>query len=82
MKLIISKLKNIDSSIYKVGNSGLKFCFVLTLFATLILSANLSIHNPNFFYFGISILKSALFFMAFFIICTIAIDTIKKDSDQ
>ena len=78
MKLIISKLKNIDSSIIRVCDGGLKFCFVLSLIATLILSTYLSIHNPALFYFGFSILKSALFFMAFFIICTIAIDTIKK----
>ena len=80
MKSIISNLKHIDSSINRVCNNGLKFCFVLSLIATFILSTYLSIHNPNLFYIGISILKSALFFMVFFIICTIATDTIKKDS--
>ena len=79
MKLFISKLKNIDSSISNVCNNGLKFCFVLSLISTLFLSTYISIHNPNLFYFGISILKSSLFFMAFFIICAIATDTIKKD---
>ena len=81
MKSIISNLKHIDSSINRVCNNGLKFCFVLSLIATFILSIYLSIHNPNLFYIGISILKSALFFMVFFIICTIATDTIKKDSN-
>lgn len=79
MKLFISKLKNMDSSISKVCNNGLKFCFVLSLLSTLILSAYISVHNPNLFYFGISILKNSLFFMVFFIICAIAIDTIKND---
>ena len=79
MKLFISKLKNMDTSILKVCNNGLKFCFILSLLSTLMLSTYISIHNPNLFYFGISILKTSFFFMAFFIICAIAIDTIRKD---
>ena len=79
MKLFISNFKNIDSSIKNVCKNGLKFCFALILIATLILTTYLSIHNPNLFYLGISIFRSSLFFMAFFIICAIAIDTIKKD---
>ena len=79
MKLLISNFKKINSSILKVLYNGLKFCFVLALFATFILSLYHSIHNIDLFVLGISLLKSSLFFTVFFIICSIAIDTIKKD---
>lgn len=79
MKLFITTYKKLDSSISKVCNNGLKFCFLLSLIATLVLCVYLSIHNPILFYMGLSLIKSALFFMVFFIICAIAIDTIKKD---
>ena len=79
MRWLIAKLKNMDTSIYGVCKNGLRFCFVLALLSTLLLSTYISIHNPNLFYVGISIFKSTLFFMVFFIICAIAIDTIRKD---
>lgn len=79
MKLFLSKFKNMDTSISKVLFNGLKFCFVLILISALLLSIYHSIHNLDLFYIGISIFKSSLFFIAFFAICAIAIDTIKKD---
>lgn len=79
MKLIIQKFKNIDTNIFRVCISGLKFCFVLMLISVFILSLYNSLHNPHIFYIGISLLKSTLFFSVFFIICALAIDTIKKE---
>ena len=79
MKKMLSKFKEINNSILKVSFNGLKFCLVLALFATFILSLYPSIHNLDLFILGISLLKSALFFAVFFVICAIAIDTIKKD---
>lgn len=79
MKLLLSKVKSIDRSILRVLYNGLKFCLVLALFSTFILSLYHSIHNLDFFYLGISLLKSDLFFIAFFIICAIAIDKMRKD---
>ena len=76
MKLIFNKIKNIDSKIYKVYISGLKFCLVLMLFACFILSLYQSIHNPDMFYIGYSLAKSALFFVVFFIMFSIVVDTI------
>ena len=79
MKLVINNFKKMDTSILKVKNNGLKFCFVLLLVATFILSLCLNVHNPTLFLIGVSLFKSSLFFIAFFIICALAIDTIKKD---
>lgn len=79
MRRILIKLKNIDNPILKVLYSGLKFCLVLALLATFILSIYHTVHNPDIFYIGISLFKSSLFYIAFFIICAIAIDTMKKE---
>lgn len=79
MRRILIKLKNIDNPILKVLYNGLKFCLVLALLATFILSIYRTVHNPDIFYIGISLFKSSLFYIAFFIICAIAIDTMKKE---
>ena len=82
MKKILLKLKNVDNSILKVLYNGLKFCLILALLATFILSIYHTVHNPDIFYIGISLFKSTLFFIVFFIICAIAIDTIKKEVER
>ena len=79
MKLVFSKLKSINTSILKVLYIGLKVCFVLLLISTFILSLYHSIHNFNLFYIGISLFRTSLFYIAFLFICSIGIDTIKKD---
>ena len=79
MQLILQKFKKIDSKIYKVYTNGLKFCFILMLISSFILCLYQSFHEPYIFYIGISLAKSSLFFIVFFIICAIAIDTIKND---
>lgn len=82
MKKTLLKLKNVDNSILKVLYNGLKFCLILALLATFILSIYHTVHNPDIFYIGISLFKSTLFFIVFFIICAIAIDTIKKEVER
>ena len=79
MKLVFSKLKSINTSILKVLYIGLKVCFVLLLISTFILSLYHSIHNFNLFYIGISLFRTSLFYIALLFICSIGIDTIKKD---
>ena len=79
MKLMISNFKEISKPILNVLYAGLKFCLVLALIATFILTLYHSIHNLDLFVLGLSLLKSTLFFAVFFVICAIAIDTIKKD---
>lgn len=79
MKLILNKIKNIDSKIYRLYISGLKFCLILILFACFILSLYQLIHNPDMFYIGFSLAKSALFFAVFFLMFSIVIDTITSN---
>lgn len=79
MKLIIENFKKIEPSILKICYSGLKFCLVLSLLCAFVLCIYQSVHNIYLFYIGTSVLKSTLFFAAFFVICAFAIDTIKKE---
>ena len=82
MRRILIKLRNVDNSILKVLYNGLKFCLILALLSVFILSIYHTVHNPDIFYIGISLFKSSLFYIAFFIICAVAIDTIKKDVER
>lgn len=82
MKLILNKIKKIDSKVYKVYISGLKFCLVLILFACFILSLYQSIHNPDMFYIGFSLAKSSLFFAVFFLMFSVVIDTITNNTKK
>ena len=82
MNLLFTNLKKLDSSIVRVCVNGIKYCFLLTLLSVLLLSVYLTIPSLGLFYVGMSLFKSSLFFMVFFIICAIAIDTIKKDVNQ
>ena len=82
MRRILIKLRNVDNSILKVLYNGLKFCLILALLSAFILSIYHTVHNPDIFYIGISLFKSSLFYIAFFIICAVAIDTIKKDVER
>ncbi len=78
MKLLIVKFKNMDKQVHKLYLNGLKFCLVLMLLSIFILTLYLSVHNPYIFYIGISLVKTSLFYTVFFIICALAIDTIKN----
>lgn len=79
MKLILENFNKMNSSIYKVCINGLKFCFILMLLSCFVLVQYHTILNPNLFYIGMSLAKSTLFFISFFIICAFAIDFIRKD---
>ena len=82
MNLLFTNLKKLDSSIVRVCVNGIKYCFLLTLSSVLLLSVYLTLPSLGLFYVGMSLFKSSLFFMVFFIICAIAIDTIKKEVNQ
>mgnify|MGYP006947708228 CR=1 FL=1 len=82
MKLILNKFKKMDSSILKVKNNGLKFCFMLLLISTFVLSIYLNVHNPALFLVGVSLFKSSLFFIVFFIIKNLFIRQLPVIIDQ
>lgn len=80
IKNIITNFNKINSYILKVFYIGLKICFVVLLLSTFLLSLYHTIHNFDLFYIGISLFRTSLFYIAFLFICSIGIDTIKKQS--
>ncbi len=78
MKKIVEELKNFDKKILKVMKSGIHFSFVFTVFATLILAMYKTVHIPNLFYAGISLLQTSLFFLVAFIAYGFVFNTAKS----
>ena len=65
-------LKNIDSKVYKLMSSGIKFSFILLLFSVFILSLYIQFKNPiALFEVGRMLFKCAGLYMVFFFICGI-----------
>lgn len=71
MKKFINDIKNFNKSIFNIMTSGIKFCFIFCLFATLFLAMYENIFTPSLFYIGIKLLQAGLYFMATFIIMRI-----------
>ena len=67
MNRILLEFKNLDKSILRVVKNGLVFCLIFCLFATLILEIYKSVHIPNLFNIGISLLQTGSFFAVSFI---------------
>ena len=70
LKKILSIINfNYDKKVKKLMVSGIKFSFILTLFATLIMAIYISYNNSYIVYeVGTSLFKSGTMFLAMFII--------------
>lgn len=79
LKKIVTYYKNLDKTTYKILSKGLKFCFLLALFASiLLLSYMLFFQTPLIYYIGLNLFKLSLVFCVEFIICGFVVDNIKK----
>ncbi len=78
IKLFIEKFNSFDDTIKKIVKYGFKFSFAVCILSILILLIY-ELHSiPDLYYIGLSVFRLSLFFAVEFIICAIAIDTIKK----
>lgn len=78
LKELLNTFKNLEKVTYKIIKNGLKFCFVLCIIATLILSIYHTTYSLNTYYIGLALLKLSFYFIIEFIICGFVIDNIKK----
>ena len=78
MKKIKDLFNSLDTLDLKIMKIGLKFCTIIVLISTLILSFYISLHNVFLFNFGISLFKLSTYLFIEFIICGIVVDKIKK----
>ncbi len=79
ISMIKNTFKNLDKTALHILKKGLKFCSILCIISILMLIIYQSTISPPFmFELGLSIFKLSSIFAIEFIICAIAIDTIKK----
>lgn len=78
MKQIIDKFNSLEEKIQVIMKHGFKFSFAVCILSILILLTYQFCNYPDLYYIGLSVFRLSLFFAVEFIICGIAIDTIKK----
>lgn len=78
IKLIKEKLMNLEKPVKKIMKYGFMFSFLVCIVAMFLLLSYDYYNIPDLYYIGLSVFQLSLFFTVEFIICGIAIDTIKK----
>lgn len=77
---LLLELKNIDMNITNLMKRGIKFSFLLMIFASIILlTYDFLFTYPIIYYAGFSLFKTSLFFMVGFIIFGFAFNKIKAE---
>ena len=72
---------NLDKKAFLILKNGLKFCFLICIISISILLTYEFIFNSLFIYdIGLAFFKISLIFAIEFIICAIAVDSIKKQN--
>ena len=80
MKQILLEFKNLDNTIINLMRSGIKFSFLLIIFASIILLIYDFLFTYHIIYYvGFSLFKTSLFFMAGFVIFAFAFNKIKAE---
>lgn len=78
IKMIIDRFNSMEQKIKQILKYGILFSTAICSVAIFILLTYQFYQFPNLFYIGLSVFKLGVFFIVEFIICAIAIDTIKK----
>lgn len=74
----IEKFNSLEIVVKKIMKNGIMFSFIVSVIATLILLTYEFSGNIYLYYIGLNIFQVSLFWAVEFVICGIAIDTIKK----
>lgn len=78
IKQIIDKFNSLEEKIKTIMKYGFKFSFAVCILSILILLTYQFYSYPDLYYIGLSVFRLSLFFAIEFIICGLAMDTIKK----
>lgn len=80
MNKILLEIKHYDKSVLKLMKTGLQYSFSLLVFSCVILfTYNFIYPSPVSYEIGISLFKSASYFIASFIVFGISFNKIKQD---
>ena len=78
---LIDRLKSLDNKIKNIMKHGIYFSILICLIAcSLLFTYHLSIADVDTYYIGLSLVQLSFVFMIEFIICGLAMDTIKKST--
>ncbi len=77
MNMFFNMFNNMDGKIKKILKYGFRFSFLVSSFAIILLLFDNVLNYPDLYYISFSIFKLGLFFLVEFIVCAIAVDTIK-----
>lgn len=78
MNMIFNVFNNMDSKIKKILKYGFRFSFLVSAFAVILLFFDNVLNYPDLYYISILVFRLGLFFLVEFIVCAIAVDTIKR----
>lgn len=78
IKMIKDKFNSMEQSVKKIMKNGLMFSFIVIVISTIILLTYNFLGYLYLYYIGLGLFQAALFWAIEFIICAVAIDTIKK----
>ena len=79
MNKLLLEFKNIDINITNLMRRGIKFSFLLIIFASIILlTYDFLFTYPIIYYAGFSLFKTSLFFFVAFITYAFAFDSVRK----
>ncbi|MCI8482561.1 MAG: hypothetical protein HFJ27_05920 [Clostridia bacterium] len=78
IKLLKDKFNSMEEKIKKIMKHGFIFSFLVCMLGIGLLLAYDLNANLDLYYIGLSVFRLSLFFSVEFLICGIAIDTIKK----
>ncbi len=78
LKKLIQTFQSMDLLVKKIIQKGVHFCLGIAIIATVILLTYAFFKSPQLYYIGLGIFQVSLFWAVEFVICGMAIDTIKK----
>lgn len=78
LKLILDKCNSLEKTVKKIMKYGFLFSFLVCMISMFVLLAYEHFNHPDLYYIGLSVFQLSLFLTVEFIICGIAVDTIKK----
>ena len=78
LNIIKNKFNSMEEKVKSILKYGIYFSLFVCFIAIIVLLTYQSNHSPELFYIGLSTFKLSLFFVVEFIICALAVDTIKK----
>ncbi len=78
LKIIMNKFNSMEEKIKKILKYGMLFSFIVCIVSLLILLTYHFFTNPDLYYIGLSVFKLSLFLIVEFIVCALAIDTVRQ----